>query len=246
MAPRAGLSADQLCVVYRDAHFLALEKPSGIATTAPDGGPSLFALAQELDREAPQLHPLSRLDTQVTGLVVFARSVAANAGVLAARKQGRLLRRYLGLVAAASLPASGAWRWAIGLDRRDPRKRCALPPEASGQGTKQAHTEYAVRASSAALAALDLFPQTGRTHQLRVHAAAAGAPLLGDVAYGGTKRLTLDNGRILSAERVMLHCAYVRLPHPDPGQRELELSSTPPGDMQQLWRASAGDPSALG
>jgi 23S rRNA-/tRNA-specific pseudouridylate synthase len=245
MVVRGGLTCDQLRVLYRDAHFLALDKPSGIATTAPNAGPSLFALAQELDPEAPQLHPLSRLDTQVSGLVVFARTALANAGVLVARQQGHLLRRYLGLVALTVLPSPGEWHWAIGLDRRDPKKRCALPPDALGEGTKQAHTLYAERARSPALLALDLLPQTGRTHQLRVHAAAAGAPLLGDVAYGGSKRLTLDNGRILSAERVMLHCALVCLPHPDPKQRELVLAATPPPDMQQLWRSSGGDPEAL-
>lgn len=232
-------------VLHRDAHFLALAKPSGIATTAPGGGYSLFALAQELDPRAPQLHPLSRLDTQVSGLVVFARTAQANDGVLAARRAGHLFRRYLALVAATPDPSAGDWRWSIGIDRRDPRQRCALAPDAEGGGVKTAHTKFALRAASASVVALDLLPQTGRTHQLRVHASAAGLPLLGDVAYGGTRRLTLSNGRILSAGRVMLHCAAVRLPYPDAARAELSLELAAPTDMQQLWAAAGGASGAM-
>jgi 23S rRNA-/tRNA-specific pseudouridylate synthase len=234
------LRATDLQVLHQDAHFLAIAKPSGIATTAAAGGYSLFALALTLDPRAPQLHPLSRLDTQVSGLVVFARTAQANDAVLAARREGRLFRRYLGLVAEGPAASQGDWYWSIAIDRRDPRQRCALAQNAEGSGVKTAHTKYTVRAVSPSVAALDLLPQTGRTHQLRVHASAAGLPLLGDVAYGGTRRLTLSNGRILSAGRVMLHCAAVRLPHPDAAISELSLSLAPPTDMQQLWSAAGG------
>lgn len=238
-------NVSELCVVYRDEHFLAVDKPSGIPTTAPQGGPSLFALARQLDVRAPQLHPLSRLDTQVTGLVVFARTVVANEGVLIARREGRLARRYLGFVETKPMPASGAWHWSIGIEPKDPRKRRALAPEATGPGIKRAHTSYAVRAATSNVTALDLCPHTGRTHQLRVHAAAFGSPLLGDVAYGGIKRLILETGRILSAGRVMLHCAAVRLPHPDRGVQELQLSLDAAEDMQRLWTSAGGSVESL-
>jgi 23S rRNA-/tRNA-specific pseudouridylate synthase len=241
----SAFTADALTVVYRDAHFLALAKPAGIATTAPDGGPSLFALARELDPRAPQLHPLSRLDTQVTGLLVFARDALANRLVLEARRAGRLERCYLGLCGRAPQPAQGDWRAAIGLDARDPKKRRALPEGAGGAGVKHAHTRYRVRAASELVVALDLWPQTGRTHQLRVHAAHAGVPLLGDVAYGGERRIVLSNGRIVSAGRVMLHCAELCLPHPDPARGELRLKLGVPDDMAQLWKGAGAVAGAL-
>jgi 23S rRNA pseudouridine1911/1915/1917 synthase len=237
-------------VVYRDAHLLVLDKPVGIATTSPDnGGPSLFALARALDPEAPALHPLSRLDTQVSGLVTFARTAAANQLALEARRQGTLRRAYLGLTAHPPKALTGTWKYAIAIDARDPRHRRALAEgsasELGAAGVKQAQSEYRVFAVAGPLAALDLWPVTGRTHQLRVHAAAAGAPLAGDVAYGGERRVTLPNGRILSAGRVMLHCAAFRMPHPgDPGHT-LTLSLAPPADMLALWRAAGGDASAL-
>jgi 23S rRNA pseudouridine1911/1915/1917 synthase len=237
----SSFAADALPVVYRDAHFLALAKPPGIATTAPDGGPSLFALARELDPRAPQLHPLSRLDTQVSGLVVFARDALANRLVLEARRGGRLARRYLGLCRRSPELAQGEWRAAIGLDPRDPRKRRALAEGAGGVGVKHAHTRYSVRAATELVVALDLWPQTGRTHQLRVHAAHAGVPLLGDVAYGGERRIVLPNGRILSAGRVMLHCAEVCLPHPDPARGELRLKLGVADDMARIWNAAGPD-----
>lgn len=227
-------------VLHRDAHFLALAKPSGIATTAPDDGPSLFAQAHELDPKAPQLHPLSRLDTQVTGLVVFARTPLANQLVLEARRAGRLFRRYLGLAADVPTLHEGDWQAAIGIDPRDPKKRRALADDAEGPGIKSAHTRYLTRARTGSIVALELFPQTGRTHQLRVHAAHAGHPLLGDTAYGGLKRLTLSNGRILTAARVMLHCEAVALPHPDPRVATLSLTLAPEPDMERLWSSAGG------
>jgi 23S rRNA-/tRNA-specific pseudouridylate synthase len=241
----SAFSADSLQVLYRDAHFLVLAKPAGIATTAPDGGASLFALARELDPRAPQLHPLSRLDTQVTGIVVFARDATTNRLVLEARRAGRVQRRYLGLCRRAPEPPLGEWRAAIGMDARDPKKRRALAEGATGVGVKDAHTRYGVRAVTEAVVALDLWPQTGRTHQLRVHAAHAGVPLLGDVAYGGERRIVLPNGRILSAGRVMLHCVEVRLPHPDPARAELLMNMPPVQDMGTLWEAAGGTSAAL-
>jgi 23S rRNA-/tRNA-specific pseudouridylate synthase len=82
------ISALDVPVVYRDEHLLVLNKPVGIATTAPDAGPCLFVLAKELDPKAAQLHPLSRLDTQVSGLVTFARTERANLWAMEARQRG--------------------------------------------------------------------------------------------------------------------------------------------------------------
>src|SRR5262245_13922891 len=131
-------------IVYRDAHLLVLDKPVGIATTAPEG-PSLFALARALDPHAPQLHPLSRLDLPVSGLVTFARTAEANRVALAARREGTLRRAYLGLCTAAPVPPEGEWRLAIALDARDPKRRRALAADAPlPPGAKPAHTRYRV------------------------------------------------------------------------------------------------------
>ncbi|HEY6882206.1 MAG TPA: RluA family pseudouridine synthase [Polyangiales bacterium] len=227
-------------IVYQDAHLLVLDKPVGIATTAP-AGDCLFARARELDPSAPALHPLSRLDTQVSGLTTFARTELANRVALAARKQGTLRRSYLGLAGVRPSPDEGEWHYAIGIDPRDPKRRCV----STAASAKPAHTRYRVFAGAGPIIAFDFWPVTGRTHQLRVHASAAGCPLLGDVAYGGTKRLTLVNGRILSAQRVMLHCAAFRMPDPADRNKVIALSLPAPPDMAALFRDAGGDPAAL-
>lgn len=239
------MTPSELRIIYKDHHFVAVAKPSGIATTAPDDGPSLFALMKQLDPNAPQLHPLSRLDTQVTGVLVFARTGWANQLALEARRTGHLPRRYIGLAQRAPESLVGDWRWAIAIDPRDQKKRCAVSSADQGMGVKEAHTRYEVLAQAGSIVALSLWPQTGRTHQLRVHAAHASCPLLGDVAYGGVKRLVLDNGRILSAGRVMLHCAEVQLPHPDAGIGTLALQLPVEADMAKLWTSAGGDPGEL-
>lgn len=236
--------SSELRVVHRDEHLIVVDKPVGIATTAPEGGPSLFAWVQAIDPRAPALHPLSRLDTQVSGIVAFARTTHANHVALEARRSGRMVRRYLALAFHVPSPEQGEWVWSIGLDARDPKKRVALPPDALGEGVKPARTRYALKAAAAPLVALDLWPHTGRTHQLRVHAARAGCPLAGDVAYGGEKRATLANGRVLTARRAMLHCASLRMPSPV-GRGELALELAPPEDLAALWRAAGGDEPAL-
>ncbi len=85
-------------VAHRDAALLILEKPSGLPTTSlPGGGEALTDVAVRLDPDAPALHASSRLDAEVTGLVTFARTKAANAALLEARRRGRYGRRYLAL-----------------------------------------------------------------------------------------------------------------------------------------------------
>jgi 23S rRNA pseudouridine1911/1915/1917 synthase len=196
--------------VYADSDLLVLYKPAGLPTTSPDGENCLASWARAHDPAAPHMHASSRLDAEVTGLVTFARSARAIAALNAARKQGRYLRFYLALVAHAPQPEQGDWRWDIAKDPRNARRRTALP-QGSGRGVL-AHSRYQVLRALPNVTLLGLHPQTGRTHQLRVHATQAGSPLLGDKHYGGLSQVVLSDGRVLRAPRVMLHCARVTLP----------------------------------
>jgi 23S rRNA-/tRNA-specific pseudouridylate synthase len=142
-------------------------------------------------------------------------------------------------------PPAGEWHWAIDRDPRDARRRVALPPQA-GRGDA-ATSLYQLLASPPSAALLLLRPQTGRTHQLRVHASAAGVPLLGDRHYGGQTQRVLPDGRVLRAGRVMLHCARVRLPNfaARSGAELLTIDATVPDDFMELWQKLGGDPAAL-
>ncbi|HEY2733526.1 MAG TPA: pseudouridine synthase [Polyangiales bacterium] len=236
------VDAASLTVVHRDQHLLVLFKPAGLATTSPDGSGCLASLAREIDPSAPRLHASSRLDADVTGLVTFARTDRAIAQLMAARAGGRYQRFYLGLSAKAPTPERGEWRGAVAKDPRNPRRRIiALEGKA---GAVSAHSRYQVVSCSAQVTLLSLLPQTGRTHQLRLHASAAGAPLLGDKHYGGPTRVTLSDGRVVRASRVMLHCARLRLPAIDRDD-QLVLDAPVPSDMRDLFAALGGEVDSL-
>jgi 23S rRNA-/tRNA-specific pseudouridylate synthase len=231
-------------VLHRDADLLVLYKPAGIATTSPDGRNCLTELAAQLDPRAPRLHASSRLDAEVTGVVTFARTTRAIEGLLAARREGRYERYYLGLATGPLQPAAGELDWPIDRDPRDPRKRVALERAAhsgrKGRSTAQeARTRYRVLSALPSAALLLLSPLTGRTHQLRVHVARAGVPLLGDRHYGGPVKSTLPDGRVVRAGRVMLHCARVRLPRFDAADM-LTLDAPIPDDFRAVWLGLGG------
>ncbi len=236
------LDAAGVRVVHQDDDLLVLNKPSGVPTTSPDGKNCLVSLARELDPRAPRLHASSRLDAEVTGLVTFARSDRAIESLLRARREGRYRRLYLGLAARSVSPERGVFGWAIGIDARDRRKRVALPPnDTRGQS---AHSRYEVLCAREHVVLLALWPQTGRTHQLRVHVAKAGAPLLGDRPYGGTQRIVCDDGRVQRARRVMLHCVRVEVPAIT-GEGVLRFVAPVPDDFRRLFSSLGGDETAI-
>jgi 23S rRNA-/tRNA-specific pseudouridylate synthase len=241
----------ELRILYRDADLLVLFKPAGLPTTSPDGRGCLTEIAARLDPDATRLHASSRLDAEVTGIVTFARTTRAIEGLLAARRDGQYERYYLGLAVGAPSPTAGEFDWPIDRDPRDPRKRVALDhPRAARSGKRsagtaqEALTRYRVLGSLPSAALLLLSPLTGRTHQLRVHVARAGVPLLGDRHYGGPQRCTLPDGRVVRAGRVMLHCARVRLPNIGDGTR-LTLDAPIPDDFRAVWLALGGELDSL-
>jgi 23S rRNA pseudouridine1911/1915/1917 synthase len=225
-------------VVYHDADLLVIDKPSGLATTSPDGSDCLAAWARAHDPAAERMHPSSRLDAEVTGLVTFARTSRAIAQLSAARAASAYRRFYLGLAERTPAPAAGDWRAPIARDPKDPRRRVVAA------GGSSAWSRYRTLAELPQLALLLLQPETGRTHQLRVHAAHAGAPLWGDKHYGGRLRAVLADGRVHAARRVMLHCAQLILP----GVASLEpitVQAPPPPDLRAFFAALGGDEARL-
>lgn len=231
-------------VVHRDPHVIVVVKPPGLPTTSPpEGSECLVDVVRGLDPAAPRLHPSSRLDAEVSGLVVFARTRRAIRGLLAARRQGRYGRLYMALAPSPPQPEHGCWDGPIGLDPRDPRRR-VVATDPSVRGAKSARTGYELAAVRPGACVLRLRPRTGRTHQLRVHAAAAGVPLVGDVHYGGARRLVCKDGRVLTARRTMLHCTALRIPD-FVGDGQALYESRPADDMRELWNGLGGHPAAL-
>ncbi|MCA9533605.1 MAG: hypothetical protein KC593_08005 [Myxococcales bacterium] len=229
-------SALDVRIVHRDAALLVLAKPSGLPTTTPDDADCVVRRAQQLDPDAERLHATSRLDAEVSGLVTFARTPQAAEALREARAQGRYGRRYIALTLTPPAEHEGAWDGTIAIDPRDRRKRVVGP----GAQEKHARSRFTVHERLTHGALLYLFPETGRTHQLRVHALAAGAPLFGDRVYGGPTRATAEDGRVVTARRTMLHCAALQLPDVAAGQGQLSLSLLPPADFVSAYQGLGG------
>lgn len=253
MMDRSAWAARGVEIVHRDESLLVLCKPPGLPTTSPSAREAtLVKAAEALDPEAPNLHPSSRLDADVSGLVTFARTPQATRYLLDARERGEYRRAYVGLVSAAPKSAAqaatygvegeeGLFDGPIGLDPRDARKRRVA--ERGDLNARPSSTRYRVLARSPHAALLWLEPITGRTHQLRVHLAHAGSPLLGDRPYGGLPRVVLDDGSAYAARRVMLHCFALRLPAlraagVDQPARAFERA--PLEDLERLAAAAVG------
>jgi 23S rRNA pseudouridine955/2504/2580 synthase/23S rRNA pseudouridine1911/1915/1917 synthase len=188
-------------------------KPSAMATE-PDRQGAAGSLVHEIARQlglAPNaLHAVSRLDVGVSGAVVLARRGAAPPAELA--------RRYVAIAERGPEPECGRWSSPVRTRGRD----------------LAAHTRFALVARAGAGAALlVLEPETGRTHQIRVHASRAGVPLLGDRAHGGSPRVVLASGRVLAVERVALHAIRVR-------GSGLDVVAPVPEPLVALWSALGG------
>ena len=112
---------------------------------------------------------------------------------------------------------------------------------ASSAPRSSASSGLAARATPERLHLLALAPQTGRTHQLRVHCAAHALPLLGDRAYGGASRLISATGAVTALDRIALHAAWVELPLPAP----LRMEAATPAWLIGIWREFAGSESAF-
>jgi 23S rRNA-/tRNA-specific pseudouridylate synthase len=236
--PRA--APESVRVILHEDDVVAVDKPAGIPTIADQAGAahSLMAVAaRAIGVDAGCLHATSRLDRGVSGVVVFALTKAAADRLSRARAEGAYERRYVAIAARAPAPASGTWDAPIGR-ARDPRLR-----EIRGRDPVAAATRYRVCAlAPGSLAMLAVAPVTGRTHQIRLHASHAGAPLVGDRDYGGPSRITLSTGRVLEPRRVALHAARVVIPGVD-GSPRVARSATPP-ELEELWSALGGEAAA--
>ncbi len=221
----------------------AVSKPPGLPTEPDRSGTSsvVHSLARLLKLPPEVLHAATRLDAQVSGIALIARG--SDAARLAARlkTEGKLGRRYIALAASAAEPANGVWDAPIAQGSR----RARGGPDAAREATSR----YAVVAQARPLPAARtpaLFvvePITGRLHQIRLHAAGAGAPLLGDVKYGGPRRLVLSDGRALTVPRVALHAARIRAEFD--GEPPWTVSLAMPDDLTTLWAALGGEPAAV-
>jgi tRNA pseudouridine32 synthase/23S rRNA pseudouridine746 synthase len=227
---------ERVAVLLADAHLLAVDKPPGRLVIP--GRPGRDAAAPSLREELAALHgPLwvvHRLDRGTSGVLVFARTAAAHRALNLAFDRGEPRKRYLALVRGAA----GAWGEGIRLDApiapaRRGRMRPARPGDPRGKPSAtvvRCLEVFPARAwAGGALSLVEALPETGRTHQIRVHLAHAGHPLAVDPDYGAEEPLLGPDARTL-LDRTPLHAAELALAHPADG-RPLRLEAPLPADL---------------
>ena len=219
-------------VLYEDDQVIALNKPAGlssqggrIATHTLDE--LLWAFARSSGNRPRLVH---RLDRDTSGVLLTARTKPAAGFLGKALMAKRFRKTYLAIVApGAPQPKGGVIDTPL---RREMQGREAYmrPCAPDHPDAETAVTRYRTLAAGPEAALVELSPDTGRMHQLRVHMASMGRPIAGDVRYGGS--LTLAGH---PAPRLMLHAAALSFPHPDGGTRRVE--APPPGDFMTLAKS---------
>ncbi|RAI58215.1 RluA family pseudouridine synthase [Roseicella frigidaeris] len=241
-----------LAILFEDAHLIVLDKPAGLVVHPAPGnqdGTLVNALLAHAGEELPGIggekRPgiVHRLDKDTSGVMVVAKTEVAHRALSLAFAERDLDREYLALVWGLPSPPSGQIEGAIGRHPTD-RKRMAVV----SRGGKPALTHYATdRAWGTACALLRCRLATGRTHQIRVHLAEVGHPLVGDPVY---LRRTPAAARglpepvrqgLLAFPRQALHAATLGFRHPVTGQ-PLAFTAPPPADFVLLLTLLSGNP----
>jgi len=219
-------------VIYEDDELIALNKPAGLSS---QGGRAQVNTLDELlwafakpGKARPRL--IHRLDRDTSGVILTARTKPAAGFLGKALMARKFAKTYRAIVTpGAPEPRGGTIETPLRreeIGREAYMRVCA----ASHPDAEPACTRYRTLAATAAAAMVELEPETGRMHQLRVHLASIGRPIVGDVRYGGA--LTVGGQ---AAPRLMLHAQALVFPHPGGGLKRLEAPIPP--DMAALGSA---------
>ena len=240
---RVQAEAMPLAVVFRDRTLLVVDKPAGLVVHPGAGNArhtlqnALLALDPKL-AHVPRAGLVHRLDKDTSGLLLVARTPEAHSALTAAMAARQITREYLA-VCTGVLTGGGTIDEPIGRHRTQ-RTRMAVRSDG-----RPAVTHYRIERRFRAHTLVRVTLETGRTHQIRVHLAHIGFPVVGDPAYGGRRRIPKGSSPALAAElrafpRQALHAARLSLTHPLT-HREHEWRSPLPEDMQRLLAALEAD-----
>ena len=213
-----------LSIVYEDEDVLVVDKPAGMVTHPAHGATSgtlvnaLLGYVRALPGDGLRPGLVHRLDRDTSGLLVIAKTERALSTLGKAMKARRISREYLGLVTGSPAHPKGTIDGAIG---RDPHNRLRYTITAEG---KPAVTHYELRERLREASELVFTLETGRTHQIRVHMAAMGHPVINDPVYGKTDPRFDMPGQALHAWRLAFR-------HPATG-RELQFQADPPDEYR--------------
>jgi 23S rRNA pseudouridine1911/1915/1917 synthase len=214
--------------VYVDAHLVVVEKPAGLSSVPYDPRETdnlrervRQGLRERERRAIPPLGVVHRLDKETSGLLVFARNLAALRALKQQFRFHTVHRRYLAI--ASGSVQDGTFRSRLVVDRGDGRRGSTENPKLGREAITHVHALEQLDGATL----LECRLETGRTHQIRIHLAEAGHPLLGERVYGR------DVPTRWAAPRLMLHAKELGFAHPVSGE-QLRFDSALPEDMRQM------------
>ena len=209
-------------IIFQDTEAMVIDKPAGLAVDPPrDGSPNVTELVAPLTFGRTEIpSPVHRLDRDTSGALLLGRTARAHRRLSRQFEAGLVEKRYLAIIDGVPATESGLIDMPLG---KTSTKAAGwrMVPDASG---KPSRTQWRVIASHDNRALVELTPETGRTHQLRVHSLLGlGAPLLGDPVYGAGK----------GAGRTMLHALALVVDRE--GKDAIRAEAPPPADFLAAW-----------
>jgi len=223
-------------ILLEDAHLLVIDKPAGVAVHGGSG--VSYGVIEQLRAARPQakfLELVHRLDRETSGVLLLAKKRSALTGLHEQIREGELDKRYLALV-------HGEWKNA--------RQHVKLPlfkyttPDGERRVRVQSdgqpsHTVFNLMRRYGDYALLEAELKTGRTHQIRVHLASSGYPIVGDDKYGDfalNKALQKPDGNRIALKRMFLHAHQVTFRHPDSGE-SVTLNAPLPSECERFLKS---------
>ena len=235
-------------ILYEDEDLLVINKPPGIVVnraqsvkeqTIQDWVEQKYKVSHDNKDFFDRAGIVHRIDKETSGILLIAKTPEAFTELQRQFKERMVKKTYVALVHGKLVPWEGEIRAPVG--------RLPWQPERFGivAGGKEAVTRYRVqerelRIHNEDLSLVELYPETGRTHQIRVHLKYVNHPIIGDYLYAGRKTSREDR---IWAPRVMLHAWKIEFLHPATG-KSLAIEAPIPDDMERIIKQSANAPSA--
>lgn len=226
----------QFKIIYEDANILAVDKPNGIVVF-PEGkvkGKTLIELLLEQFPDlknagsAPRYGIVHRLDKDTSGIILVAKNTETLLFLQKQFKTGSIQKKYIALAVGDIKNNQGIIETLIGRSPSDGKKqKVYLNNESRTQDKRQAVTQYEVKERFENYTLLEIFPKTGRKHQIRCHLAYIGHPLAGDKLYGFKNQPLPEN-----LKRHFLHATYLKIKLQN--STEKEIISEIPDDLQKI------------